>query len=125
MRMAPIVPLMAVSITLITGGAAFGLSALGIRAAIHNCQNSDIAPEIRIEACSEVIRTNLASHEFLARLYFNRGVAHEAASDVDHARQDYDKALELKPDFAEAQANRARLEQQLASPSTVAPPAPK
>lgn len=92
-----------------TGGAASGTSAVALRAAIHNCQNSDIAPESRIGACSDVIRTNLASHDFLARLYYNRAAAYEAANDLDHAREDYDKALELKPDFAEARSNRARL----------------
>jgi tetratricopeptide (TPR) repeat protein len=123
MRMAPIAPLIVGGIILISGGAASGASAIGLRAAIHNCQNADIAPESRIEACSEVIRTNLASHDLLARFYYNRAAAYEAANDFDHASQDYDKALQLKPDFAEAQANRARLvEQHPASSSAVAPP---
>ena len=109
MRMAPIVPLTVGAIILISAGAASGASAIGLRAAIHNCQNSDLPPESKIEACNEVIHTNLASHDLLARFYYNRAVAYEAANDLDHARQDYDKALELKPDFAEALTNRARL----------------
>lgn len=122
MRLAPIVPFMVGVIMLLPGGRALGLSALGLRAAIHNCQNSGIPPETRIEACSEVIHTNLGSHDFLARFYYNRGAAYEAANDIDHASQDYDKALELKPDFAEAQANSARLkERHSAGSSAVAP----
>jgi lipoprotein NlpI len=102
-------PPMVAAIILISCGFAAGRSAIGIRAAIHNCQNPDLAPDSRIEACSEAIHSNLVAHPVLASFYYNRGVAYEAAHDIDHARQDYDKALELKPDFPKAQANRARL----------------
>jgi tetratricopeptide (TPR) repeat protein len=94
------------------GSAARALSAIGIRTAVHNCQNADLASQVRIEACSEAIHTNLASQGVLARLYFHRAAAYEAANDFDHALQDYNKALELTPDFAEAKADRARLLEQ-------------
>ena len=98
----------------ITCGVAVAGPAIGIMASIHNCQNAGLAPESRIEACSQAIHTNLLSHGILAAVYYNRG--------VDHARQDYDKALELKPDFVQAQASRARISAQNQA-TTVPPPA--
>lgn len=97
---------------LLSGGMAAGTSAIGFGTAVHNCQNPDLAPQIRIEACSEAIHTNLGSPAIRARFFYHRAAAYEAAQDFDHAQEDYDKALELKPDFAEAQANRARLQEQ-------------
>ena len=105
---------------LLSGGMAAGTSAIGIGTAVHNCQNPDLAPQIRTEACSEAIHTNLGSPAIRARFFYHRAAAYEAAQDFDHARRDYDKALELKPDFSEAQANRTRLQQQ--HPITAAPP---
>ena len=106
----------------ITCGVAVAGPAIGIMASIHNCQNAGLAPESRIEACSQAIHTNLLSHGILAAVYYNRGVAYETAHDIDHARQDYDKALELKPDFVQAQASRARISAQNQA-TTVRPPA--
>lgn len=108
------------AIILLSGGMAAGTSAIGIGTAVHNCQNPVLAPEIRIQACSEAIHTNLGSPGIRARFFYHRAMAYEDARDFDHARQDYDKALELKPDFAEAQANRTRLQEQ--HPINAAPP---
>ncbi len=41
------------------------------------------------------------NHE-LANKYFNSGVEKSKKGDVYHAIEDYTKAIELKPDFAEA-----------------------
>lgn len=112
MHMAPRIPLIVSAIILISGGVASGGSAVAIGPALHNCQNPDVAPESRIEACSALIHSNLLPHPVLARLYNNRAVAYEAAQDFDRALQDYNKALELAPDFSEAQTNRARLMEQ-------------
>ncbi len=109
MRRIPIVPLAVGAIVVISGGVASGLSAIGIGTAIHNCQNSNLTSETRIEACNVAIHTNLAPHGILARFYYARALAYESANDFDRAKKDYDKALELKPGFAEAQANRAHL----------------
>ena len=116
-------PIMIAALVLVSGDFAAGGPAVAIMAAVHNCQNPDLAPESRIEACSQVIHTNLLSHGILAAVYNDRGLAHENAHDIAHARQDYDKALELKPDFAQAQANRARLAEQ--NPAAAAPAAPQ
>jgi len=112
---------MVTAIILGSSGFAAGQSAIGIMAAVRNCQNPDLAPEARIEACSQVIHTNLVSHGVLAAFYYNRGVAYEAVHDLDHARQDYDKAVELKPDFAQAQASMARLSGQNSANATPQP----
>ena len=112
MRLAPRIALAVSAIMLIGGGVASGGSAVAIKAAVDNCQNADVTPENRIEACSEIIHSNLVSHHFLARFFYNRAIAYEAVNDFDHARQDYDKAVELDPNFAEAQTNRSRLMEQ-------------
>lgn len=65
----------------------------------------------------------LFTHPFLAAFYNDRGVAYEAKHDLDHAIEDYEKALELKPDLADAQANHARLANQ-EKPAQSAPAAP-
>lgn len=122
MRTISNIPLMIGAMILVSGGAASGMSAIGIKAALHNCQNPDVAPESRIEACSEVIHTNLAPQDIRARIYYHRGTAYEAAHDFDHARQDYDKALELAPQYAEAETARARLINQHPTTTSVASP---
>lgn len=113
-------PTVAAVMVLLSGGFATAGSALGLMAAVHNCQNAQLPAETRIEACTEAIHTNLTSHGILAAFYFNRAVAYEHVNDFDRARQDYDKALELKPNFARAQANRTRLAEQ--HPANAAPP---
>lgn len=85
-------------------------SATGLMAVLDNCQNPKLDADLRIEACTQMIHANIASHGILAAFYNNRGAAYEDKHDTDHAMQDYEKALQLKPDFAEAQANRDRLQ---------------
>ncbi len=106
------IALMVSAAMLISGNVASGGSAAAIKVAIDNCQNPEVAPESRIEACSQLIHSNLVGHRFLARFYFSRAIAYEAAQQSDRALQDYDKALELDPNFTEAQANRSRLKQE-------------
>ena len=76
---------------------------------LDNCQNTNLDPDPRIAACDQLIHANIASHGVLAALYNNRGAAYEAKKDVEHAAQDYEKALTLKSDFPEAQTNLDRL----------------
>src|SRR5579863_381403 len=108
MRTATRIALTAGTIMLVSGGVARGGSAINLKAAVANCQNSEITPQTRIEACSELIHSNLVSHRMLARFYFLRAVAYEAALEFGLAVQDYSKAIELDPNFPEAVANRAR-----------------
>jgi lipoprotein NlpI len=83
--------------------------ATGLRTVLDNCQNANLDPDPRIAACDQLIHANIASHGVLAALYNNRGAAYEAKKDVEHAAQDYEKALALKSDFPEAQTNLDRL----------------
>lgn len=101
-------------------GLATAGSAVGIMTAVRNCQNPDLPPQSRIDACGEVIHTNLVSHGVLAAFYYNRAVAYEGVNDLDHARQDYGRALELKPDFIQAKENLARLSSP--NPAAATPP---
>ena len=90
-------------------GTAWSLSATAVRAAVNNCQADGIDPDARIEACSELIHSNLATSHFLAAFYLNRGIAYEVKRDLDDAKKDFDKALELKPDYQDALVTRADL----------------
>ncbi len=98
--------------TFMTGGFAqaqgFG-SATTVFAALHNCQDETVAPGARVDACTAVIHANLMTHPLLANMYLHRALAYEAEGDIDHAIQDCDKALELKPDYEAAKENRDRL----------------
>lgn len=112
MHMASRVFLMMSATLFISEGVAFAGSAVGINAAIHNCQNTGVAPEDRIQACTDLLHSNLATQGARGRLYYHRGVAYEAAHDFDRALKDYDEAVELAPQNAEAQAARAHLMEQ-------------
>lgn len=109
MRVATRIALAVGTIMLISGGVASGGSAINIKAALANCQNSDIAPEARIEACSALVHSNLVSHRMLARFHFLRAVAYQTAKKFDLALQDYSKAIELDPNFPEAVTNFSQL----------------
>jgi tetratricopeptide (TPR) repeat protein len=92
-------------------------------ASLHNCQDETVAPGARVDACTAFIHANLVSHPLLANIYAHRALAYEAEG--DHAIQDYDKALELKPDYEEAKTNRdrlAELKQQAQPPAAAAAP---
>ena len=43
-----------------------------------------------------------------AETYYNRGLAHSEKGEVELAIEDYTKAIELKPDFADAYFKRSR-----------------
>ena len=66
--------------------------------------------DARVAACSQMIRSGLASSGVLCAFYFFRSLAYEAKGDFDDAIRDNDKALELKPDYADALANRTSLQ---------------
>jgi len=82
-------------------------SALGIRAVLHNCQTAGIDVDTRIQACSELIHSNLMAPHTLAAFYVIRGDAYVEKKDLDNAMKDFDKAIELKPDYPDALLSRA------------------
>ena len=59
--------------------------------------------DLRIKACSLMIEGDPRS----AIAYYNRGVSYQFKGDLDHAITDYNKAIELNPNFAPAYDNRA------------------
>jgi tetratricopeptide (TPR) repeat protein len=61
-------------------------------------------PEIRIKACSEIIRRDPAD----VTAYRNRAAAYELTGDIDREIADYTKAIELAPDNAATYENRGR-----------------
>src|SRR5262245_29823641 len=60
--------------------------------------------KIRIKGCAEIIQRNPSD----ATAYHNRGVAYEAAGDLDRAIADYTRAIEIAPNNATAYDNRSR-----------------
>lgn len=90
-------------------GPALGGSAIALRAAIDNCQNPKLDPDLRIEMCTRIIHANVVSHGILTAFYAFRASAYADKQNFQDAIQDYTKAIELKPDFPEAFANRANL----------------
>jgi len=92
---------------------AFSGAATALTAYIKNCQTEGVDPDTRVAACTTVIHSNLFAGRLLADLYAIRARAYIAKQDYQDALADENKALELKPDFPEAQANKAKLEEML------------
>lgn len=62
--------------------------------------------EPAIAACTRLITSERYDGDNLAVIYFDRGVTWYAIREYDHAIEDYDRALELNPQFAQAVFNR-------------------
>ncbi|HEY3636553.1 MAG TPA: tetratricopeptide repeat protein [Rhizomicrobium sp.] len=118
----PILGLSLAVILLGGGHSAFAGSAVAFTTALNNCQNESLDIDVRIGACTEIIRTNLLPKRSLADMYFIRGNIYAKNNKSDEALADYNKALELKPDFPEAQNNRAIIQSQSAAGSTAGTP---
>lgn len=85
-------------------------SAVGLSAALANCENNSLSPEARIKFCTMLIRSNLADPKMEGFLYALLGQAHSQAGEADEALEDYTKALEHFPDYVPALINHAALE---------------
>lgn len=72
---------------------------------VHECDSPD--SERRIKACTELIETPGVSLPRLVTAYAARALAHSLGGRYETAIRDYDKAIELFPDFAVALNNRA------------------
>jgi tetratricopeptide (TPR) repeat protein len=61
--------------------------------------------DIVIDGCTAVIRSNQDPPQKLATAFDNRGVAYRLKGEYDHALQDYEQAIRLNPDSANAYNN--------------------
>jgi lipoprotein NlpI len=102
-----------ITFVLLQGGSAWAGSAIALQAAVHNCQDVKLDPDTRIAACSEMIHSGLATRGILTAFYFFRSLAYQAKGDIDNAVRDNDKALELKPDYPDALANKVSLQNKI------------
>jgi tetratricopeptide (TPR) repeat protein len=66
-----------------------------------------ISPDLRIGGCTAVIQSGRETAQDLATDFKNRGEAYEAKRDYAHAVADFDQALQLKADYADAYIERA------------------
>lgn len=65
------------------------------------------APELSVLVCTRLIESGLEKGEALAVIYKNRGFTYSAGkSDFDRAIADYDMAIQIKPDYADAYNER-------------------
>ncbi len=71
--------------------------------------NSQTNPDVGIKYCTTVIETAGLAPESLAIAYYRRGVAYFAKLDFDHAMADYDRSIQLNPNFAQAYNNRGAI----------------
>ena len=72
-----------------------------------NCQGGEgIWSELRVSACSEVIKSGKATGGDLAKAYYLRGNAQLARSDYLKAIEDYNRALEIQAEDANALSER-------------------
>lgn len=82
-----------------------GTLAAGATEDVHECDSPD--SDRRIRACTELIETPGISMPRMVTAYANRALAHSLRGLYETAIRDYDKAIELFPDFAVALNNRA------------------
>jgi len=73
---------------------------------IAACNNAN--PEVKIFGCSAIIDAGTETPETIATAHFNRGLAHHAKREFDLAIADYDRAIALNPEFAEAYNYRGK-----------------
>ena len=93
--------------TVIAIGLSLLLGAFSASAAedAHDCDNPE--SHRRIDACSELIEAPGTNPMRRAMAYANRALAYSMLSQYQTSIRDYDRAIELLPDFAVALNNRA------------------
>jgi tetratricopeptide (TPR) repeat protein len=74
---------------------------------LNDCKNSDASADLRIRACTVVIKSGQQSAQQLAPIFYNRGKAFYAQRDYDHAAQDYSEVIRLSPNDQNAIFSRA------------------
>jgi lipoprotein NlpI len=69
-----------------------------------NCLNSN--PDLIVKGCTAIIETHADTPADLATAFNNRGNAFDAKGELDRAIEDYNQAIQLRPDYAAAFNNR-------------------
>jgi len=85
---------------------AFAFTAVGLKTSLDNCLNSKLSSAERIEACNEVIHTNVFPPKTRARINTSRGNASFTSGNLDSALDDYNKAIVLDPELQPPLVNR-------------------
>jgi tetratricopeptide (TPR) repeat protein len=93
---------MLVCLAIGASGPALAGAGTGLGIVLDNCQNQHVDPDTRIGACGQLIHSNMASHRILAAFYAFRGIAYRDKGDDPDAIKDFTKAIDLKPDYADA-----------------------
>src|ERR1700739_4563989 len=73
---------------------------------INMARCKDANPDLSIDGCTALIQSGQENTSRLAEAFSDRGNAFFRKGDYDRAIQDYDQAIQLKPDFAQAFNNR-------------------
>ena len=73
---------------------------------IAACNNAN--PEVKIFGCSAIIDAGTEAPEAIATAHYNRALAYHAKRELDLATADYDRAIALNPEFAEAYNGRGK-----------------
>ena len=94
------------------------ISALGMAPALANETDCAEAEDIttKIAACTAIIEAGEITGPNLAWVYSNRGLGYRRAGDLDQAMQDYNEAIRLRSDYADAYGNRAYAQDLLGKP---------
>jgi len=82
-----------------------GPSLAQMAAAETECYNEDV--ETRIRGCTELLNRNGLSPQLRGEAYATRALGYSLKRDYGKAIEDYDRSLELIPNFATALNNRA------------------
>ena len=71
------------------------------------CRDESVHPDVRVGACTYLIRWGDHSDETLAAAFHARGLAYEALGEPTSALSDYSEAIRLRPGDAASYTNRA------------------
>src|SRR5262249_24619497 len=104
-----IASLLMLSFSLSSAQAQSSSSAPAQSSPIENLQqcNDATSPESAIRGCSDLIKSQGYNAKLLSIAYNNRGNAYSVQGQDDLAMDDYAKAINLNPNFAEPLNNRA------------------